>query len=291
MLEARADIENGWVRVSSSAGAFKIIRKTTSDLYVASWQDERYALRKVRFNFVWWDRSFSCVLKARVVLRNFNAGTTLKTELVTVEGKTSSECVIFKTNQKLHRSRFLKGNAQFAVCDVSSFTQICADFLFRNPVWKPREALLRSVIRAKNNPPAKRQASRSNAARPGRNRWQMHLSKFARFANVDHLNRQNVDQNWSKCSETIFRKYSTVPSEASKHTAPTPRNFELVRWALALRVSFVHVPRVSLTYISALSLPLPRQAFCVVSRKVSIARVFILAHTSSETIGSKLKEA
>ena len=70
---------------------------------------------------------------------------------------------------------------------VSSFTKIYADFPFRNPVWKPREALLRSVIRAKNNPPAKRQASRSNAARPGRNRWQMHLSKFTRFANVAHL--------------------------------------------------------------------------------------------------------
>ena len=36
-----------------------------------------------------------------------------------------------------------------------------------NPIWKPRKALLRSVIRAKNNAPAKKQSDRSDAAGPG----------------------------------------------------------------------------------------------------------------------------
>ena len=35
-----------------------------------------------------------------------------------------------------------------------------------NPVWKPRKALLRSVIRAKTNAPAKNQSDRSYAAGP-----------------------------------------------------------------------------------------------------------------------------
>ena len=86
---------------------------------------------------------------------------------------------------------------------VSSFTKIYADFPFRNPVWKPREGLLRSVIRAKNNAPAKRQASRSNTARPGRNRWQMHLSKFTRFANVDHL----IDKMLTRIGQNALKRF------------------------------------------------------------------------------------
>ena len=35
-----------------------------------------------------------------------------------------------------------------------------------NPIWKPRKALLQSVIRAKNVAPAKKQSGRSDAARP-----------------------------------------------------------------------------------------------------------------------------
>ena len=38
---------------------------------------------------------------------------------------------------------------------------------FLNPIWKPRKAPLRSVIRAKNNAPAKKQSDRSGAGGPG----------------------------------------------------------------------------------------------------------------------------
>ena len=49
-----------------------------------------------------------------------------------------------------------------------------------------------------------------SCARPARRRPGVILSCVALLPSL----RQNVDQNWSKCSETIFRKYSTVPSEA-----------------------------------------------------------------------------
>ena len=67
---------------------------------------------------------------------------------------------------------------------VSSFTKIYADLPFRNPVWKPREALLRSVIRAKNIAPAMRQASRSDAAGPSSMTWKMCKTHSALFVRV-----------------------------------------------------------------------------------------------------------
>ena len=49
-----------------------------------------------------------------------------------------------------------------------------------NPIWKPRKALLRSVIRAKNIAPAKKQSDRSGARRKEIKKCKIHSALFVR---------------------------------------------------------------------------------------------------------------
>ena len=170
--------------------------------------------------FLLCSQSSSCITK-------FQRRHHLKTELVTVEGKTSSECVIFKTNQKLHRSRFLKGDAQFAVC-FELYKDLRRFSLSKSSLETTRSAS------SKRHPGEKQSTGEETGKSQQRSApWKKSMTnaplQIHTFCKCRPSYRQNVDQNWSKCSETIFRKYSTVPSEASKHIAPTPRNFELVR--------------------------------------------------------------
>ena len=136
----------------------------------------------------------------------------MKTELVTVEGKTSSECVIFKINQKLHRSRFLKGNAQFAVC-FELYKDLRRFSLSKSSLETTRSAS------SKRHPGEKQSTGEETGKSQQRSApWKKSMTnaplQIHTFCKCRPSYRQNVDQNWSKCSETIFRKYSTVPSEA-----------------------------------------------------------------------------
>ena len=104
-----------------------------------------------------------------------------------------------------------------------------------------------------------------------------------------------IDKMLTRIGQNALKRFFVnIPQYQAKLKTYSSNFKELRACSLSISTTCIICARPkSLTdlYKRSLSLPLPRQAFCVVSRKVSIARVFVLAHTSSETIGSKLKEA
>ena len=68
----------------------------------------------------------------------------------------------------------------------------CGPLHLLSPVWKPRKALLRSVIRGKNTARAKKQSDRSNYRKRARCDSKIHLISENRLLSIEGWRKENV---------------------------------------------------------------------------------------------------
>ena len=75
---------------------------------------------------------------------------------------------------------------------------------------------------------------------PGRNRWQMHLSKFTRFANVDHL----IDKMLTRTGQNALKRFFVnIPQYQAKLKTYSSNFKELRACSLSISTTCIICPR------------------------------------------------